>query len=232
MRTERRKLMASGGLPSSYERLKYLYVNKNAYIDTGITAKTFYIDVDLYVKVKELSYAACLWCARNTNKNTNSVLFFSAAYSKNIRYDMGELGKNFPIGHDVITNIKGFGRELYLNNAIAYNSTGTNNNNNNNLLLFASKVNSENKDENIDNSFNNVSEHKIFQIKITKDSNKDLDAHFIPVKRKGDGVIGMYDLVGMKFYTSPNGVAFSGGVKSKGLIDSLFEPIKAERRAA
>ena len=39
----------------------------------------------------------------------------------------------------------------------------------------------------------------------------DLNAHFIPVKRKSDGVIGMYDLVGRKFYTSPNGVAFTGG---------------------
>lgn len=33
----------------------------------------------------------------------------------------------------------------------------------------------------------------------------------IPCKRKSDGVIGMYDLVGRKFYTSPNGVAFTGG---------------------
>ena len=39
----------------------------------------------------------------------------------------------------------------------------------------------------------------------------DLNAHFIPVKRKSDGVIGMYDLVGRKFYTSPDGVAFTGG---------------------
>ena len=33
----------------------------------------------------------------------------------------------------------------------------------------------------------------------------------IPAKRKSDGVIGMYDLVGKKFYTSPNGEAFTGG---------------------
>lgn len=33
----------------------------------------------------------------------------------------------------------------------------------------------------------------------------------IPCKRKSDGVIGMYDLVGRKFYTSPNGVSFIGG---------------------
>lgn len=228
MRTERRKMMATNRLPSSYQRLEYLYVNKNAYIDTGITAKTFYIDIDLYAKVKVISYAACLWCARNTNANTNSVLFFSAAYPKGMRYDVGELGNNFSIGHDILTNIKGFGRILYLNNAVAYVSTGTNNNNNN-LLLFASKVYSGDKNENIDNSFNNVSEHKIFQIKITKDSNKDLDAHFIPAKRKSDGVIGMYDLVGRKFYTSPNGVAFTGGVSRRLYI---LMPSCGERRAA
>ena len=34
---------------------------------------------------------------------------------------------------------------------------------------------------------------------------------FIPVKRKSDGMVGMYDLVEKKFYTSPNGVAFTGG---------------------
>jgi len=33
----------------------------------------------------------------------------------------------------------------------------------------------------------------------------------IPVKRKSDGMIGMYDKVGGKFYTSPNGAKFSGG---------------------
>lgn len=47
---------------------------------------------------------------------------------------------------------------------------------------------------------------RIYDLKI----GGDLNAHFIPVKRN-DGVIGMYDLVGGKFYTSPDGVAFTGG---------------------
>ena len=38
-----------------------------------------------------------------------------------------------------------------------------------------------------------------------------LKCNLVPVKRKSDGVIGMYDLVGKKFYTSPNGMAFTGG---------------------
>lgn len=211
MRTNRRKMIHTSTLPYGYKKLKYLYVTNGAYIDTGIMAKTFYIEVDLYMKVEVLSYAACLWCARNTNQNTNSVLFFSARYPKGARYDVGKLGENFPVNHDILTNIKGLSKELYFNRTLAYVSNGNNNNNNNNLLLFASKVVTDDKKENIDNSFNNIVVHKIFQIKITKDSNKELDAHFIPVKRKSDGVIGMYDIVGRKFYTSPNGVAFTGG---------------------
>ena len=50
---------------------------------------------------------------------------------------------------------------------------------------------------------------KCYGVKISE--RNQLVRHFIPVKRKSDGVIGMYELVGRKFYTSPNGVAFTGG---------------------
>lgn len=53
---------------------------------------------------------------------------------------------------------------------------------------------------------------KCYGVKISEGNQ--LVRHFIPVQRKLDGVVGMYDLVGKKFYTSPNGVAFSGGGKS------------------
>lgn len=59
----------------------------------------------------------------------------------------------------------------------------------------------------INNMFNSFG--KIYEIKASN-PNEEL-FHGIPCKRKSDGVIGMYDLVGRKFYTSPNGVAFSGG---------------------
>lgn len=54
----------------------------------------------------------------------------------------------------------------------------------------------------------------------------------IPVKRKSDGVIGMYDTIGGKFYTSPNGAKFSGGVKCRTLFVSLPTSAMTERRAA
>ena len=54
----------------------------------------------------------------------------------------------------------------------------------------------------------------------------------IPVKRKSDGMIGMYDKVGGKFYTSPNGAKFSGGVSRRISLLPLFTSVMAERRAA
>ena len=54
----------------------------------------------------------------------------------------------------------------------------------------------------------------------------------IPVKRKSDGMIGMYDKVGGKFYTSPNGAKFSGGVSRRISLLPLFTSAMAERRAA
>ena len=54
----------------------------------------------------------------------------------------------------------------------------------------------------------------------------------IPVKRKSDGMIGMYDKVGGKLYTSPNGAKFSGGVSRRISLLQLFTSVMAERRAA
>ena len=50
---------------------------------------------------------------------------------------------------------------------------------------------------------------KIYYAKIWKSGT--LIRDFIPVKRKADDVIGMYDQVNSIFYTSPNGIAFTGG---------------------
>lgn len=50
---------------------------------------------------------------------------------------------------------------------------------------------------------------KCYGVKISEGNQ--LVRHFIPVKRKSDGVFGMYDIIGRKFYTSPNGEAFTGG---------------------
>lgn len=50
---------------------------------------------------------------------------------------------------------------------------------------------------------------RIYNFIYSSDGNRLVE--LIPCKRKSDGVIGMYDLVGRKFYTSPNGVAFTGG---------------------
>lgn len=58
-------------------------------------------------------------------------------------------------------------------------------------------------------SLTRYSKSRIYNFIYSSDGNRLVE--LIPCKRKSDGVIGMYDLVGRKFYTSPNGVAFIGG---------------------
>lgn len=58
-------------------------------------------------------------------------------------------------------------------------------------------------------NFTKPSKSRIYNFIYSSDGNRLVE--LIPCKRKSDGVIGMYDLVGRKFYTSPNGVAFTGG---------------------
>ena len=53
------------------------------------------------------------------------------------------------------------------------------------------------------------SKSRIYNFIYSSDGNRLVE--LIPCKRKSDGVIGMYDLVGRKFYTSQNGVSFTGG---------------------
>ena len=57
-----------------------------------------------------------------------------------------------------------------------------------------------------------------------------LEREFVPAKK--NGVYGLYDKVNRKFWRSSTGVDFSGGVRFKFLIASLFESSMTERRAA
>lgn len=61
------------------------------------------------------------------------------------------------------------------------------------------------------NTYNLLKPGKLRIYNFTYSSYGNRLVELIPCKRKSDGVIGMYDLVGRKFYTSPNGVAFTGG---------------------
>lgn len=194
--------MAAHSLPSNYERLEYIENISNSYIDCGLPPKyTFDYELKAFVKSGDvvLGYTG----------HGNDSIDYRFFYANNNYYF--DVGKSRLIMTDIYVfpfttpyHVK-FGN-YYINSiypsknppkvmGLTFNET-MNGAYINNLFVFGENAADSEKG-------------KIYFLKI-KDRGKFI-RYFIPAKRKSDGVIGMYDLVGRKFYTSPNGVAFTGG---------------------
>ncbi len=205
MRTERRKMMAGKGLPSEYERLEYIENTSTAYINTGIDASHF---DKVYCKVVRVAITGnwdTIWGTRIRNNNNARSLIVTSS-------DMFWFNHNTYDAVSAIPCVLGETYEtLYENGKYTINGQAIiaadgNPRNTNPCYIFVGNSTLSNPPG---TSGNFYAKAKIFDFKMYKGETMLLS--LIPAKRKSDGVIGMYDLVGRKFYTSPNGVAFSGG---------------------
>ena len=193
MRTNRRKLMAAYGLPSNYERLEYIENTSTAYIDCGLSPKYTF---DYEIKTNIVT-GNCIFGCKFIDDNRDFRFFW---FDSKIYLDIGRgrILLKTPFSTKII-HAK-FGNYFIEN------------------LIDEKKVTGVAFDENMHGTF--ISNLFLFQgygyekgkvwLLNINDNGKPI-RKFIPVKRKSDGMVGMYDLVGRKFYTSPNGVAFTGG---------------------
>lgn len=197
MRTNRRRTMK---LISSYERIEYIESNGSSYIDTGIYGSNL---LDIEISISQIWGVGLFFLISRVSpfERTYGVVQQHTKQSS-IRFDYYN-GLNF-LGNFINERItiRKSGLDIYVNNTLKqrllakdkFTTPST-------LLMFGilqgSTVNATRAGG------------KIHFLKMKE--NGMLVRDFIPVKRKSDGVIGMYDLVGRKFYTSPNGVAFTGG---------------------
>lgn len=197
MRTNRRKLIRQRILPASYERLNYIKNTSTAYIDCGLQPKyTFDYEFKGYVYTGDVVLGYF-----DKNDQTDYRFFF---VGNKFYFDVGLKRISIFVGniqnkyyHVKFGNyyIKSLDPEGFDITGATFNETMNGTGLHNLLLLY--------------NGSSTYVLGKICLLKI-KDRGKFI-RYFIPAKRKSDGVIGMYDLVGRKFYTSPNGVAFTGG---------------------
>lgn len=195
MRTDRRKLIRQRILPASYEKLNYIENTSTAYIDCGLKPKHTF---DYEIK---------------TNVVTGNTIFgykFTGTFSSNFRFFYVNIRMYFDVGRNRV-----YLPVPYAEKAIIHAKFGN--------YFIENLYNKEKVIGDIfDEKLNGVEVHnlllfeessntigKVWLLNIN-DNGKPI-RKFIPAKRKADGVIGMYDLVGRKFYTSPNGVAFTGG---------------------
>ena len=199
MRANRRKLIGYHGLPSNYERLEYIENISKSYIDCGLPPKyTFDYEIKALVPTGDVVLGY-----KSYNDNSDYRFFY---VNNNYYFDVGGSRLIMKIGmipSSLYYHVK-FGN-YYINSIYpskdppkvtgnTFNET-MNGTYKNHLFLFGENTNMSAKG-------------KVYFLKI-KDNGKFI-RYFIPVRRKSDGVIGMYDLVGRKFYTSPNGMAFTG----------------------
>lgn len=221
MRGERRKMMANNGLPSGYERLGYIENTSTAYIDTGI------------VLCEDLSFEGKFALTESTTINGYEAVVDSNVYDRNIPcYSVGFfLSKDVLLANvfDTFSTIrkkidtapdKVHSYRLQKGIALIDGTTYTKSPDS----AVAENVTIKYFFQGYDNSHLVC---RMFSGLIYK--NNKLIINLCPAKRKADGVIGMYDLVSRKFYTSPNGIAFTGGVSRR--LYALM-PSCGERRAA
>ena len=194
MRTDRRKLMSAHGLPSNYERLEYIENTSTAYIDCGLSPKYTF---DYEIKTNIVT-GNCIFGCKYVNDTTDFRFFWNRATAIYLDVGYGRIMLTTQSGTKII-HAK-FGNYFIENLINKEKATGPVFDENmygasiSNLFLFQGY---------------GYERGKVWLLNIN-DNGKPI-RKFIPVKRKSDGVIGMYDLVGRKFYTSPNGVAFTGG---------------------
>lgn len=198
MRTNRRKMIRQSILPAYYERLNYIENTSNAYINCGLQPK-YTFDYELKADVITANVVLGFKYAGDSSD-------FRFFYKGRFYFDVGTERiftnsiSNIPFYHVKFGNyyIKSVNPKGYNATTNTFNET-MNGVLLNNLHLFNDGY----------NTTLGFSTGKVYFLKIN-DKGKPI-RDFIPAKHKSDGIIGMYDLVERKFYTSPNGVAFTGG---------------------
>ena len=215
MRTERRRMMLQlGKLPSAYQRLEYIVKTNKTYIDTGVIPSNhtaiFYDFMLINAKVgSNIISSPYGWSAENnwTAERSFGVGIGNNPYEYRVAYGSGQhhyIDKNVPLWG--IGDMRQTSWKLKQRYNISFNA-------NHDFCINGEKILSLDGTKKfvglgtITNDSSNIT--NVYSLIITYDGKP--VRNFIPAKRKLDGVIGMYDLVGKKFYTSPNGEAFTGG---------------------
>ena len=211
-------MLQLGKLPSAYQRLEYIVNTNKAYIDTGVVSSNHIAIFYDFMLINANTGSDIIigspygWSAENnwTAERSFGVGIGNNPYEYRVAYGSGQhhyIDKNESLWG--VGDMSGTSWKLKQRYNISLNA-------NHDFCINGEKILSldgtkefvglgtiTNNLDNIDNIIN------VYSLIITYDGKP--VRNFIPAKRKSDGVIGMYDLVGRKFYTSPNGAAFMGG---------------------
>lgn len=197
MRTNRRRTMKLIGGP--YERIEYIESNGSSYIDTGIYGSD---SLDIEILIHYTYKNSVFFIASRKSATELTYALIGDANLSHIRFDYNNTLNVLGYYIDKIS-IRKSGLGVFVNNVWKKSVDKGKFTTPSTLLLFGILQNGA-----VNSS---PAGGKVYFLKMKE--NGVLVHDFVPAKRKSDGVIGMYDLIERKFYTSPNGVAFTGGGK-------------------
>lgn len=196
-------MLQLGKLPSAYQRLEYIVLANGAYIDTGVVSSNhiaiFYdfmlINAKVCNKIIGSSYG---WSAENlwTAERAFGVGIGNNPYEYRVAYGSGKhhyIDKNVPLWG--VGDMFGTSWKLKQRYNISLNANHDFCINGEKILSLDGTKEFVGLDTIINNGKNSIN---VYSLIITYDGKP--VRNFIPAKRKLDGVIGMYDLVGKKFY--------------------------------
>ena len=186
---------------TEYEQLKYIENKGNAFVDTGHLFKNLDKKIEIRFQQIGASNTAHLFGA-SSNTNSNYVLNSYGGYTVWVgRQPYTQMSVTAGQTYDYSLEIKDGVLRQIVNGAVS--------------TAIVPKVQAERTFYLFDvNTGKRLLSYKAAQVKLYHARIYDggmMVRDYIPAKRRRDGVIGLFDLVKNKFYTSPNGVEFIGG---------------------
>lgn len=193
----RRRMMLENGLPSGYTKLEFIYNPSSAYIDSGVQRDAYTkCAMDINLGNQSTTYVPIFGC-RNAPRDGSAKCLYIQAQKFYINYGTydGTSGIAYTLGSkshvELINGVYTFDDKEYKSTTELTKTTS------NNCGIFK-----------IIGDTPTSKTLKLFYFKMWNGDT--LIRNFIPARRKSDSVVGLYDLIGRKFYSSASNIAFQG----------------------
>lgn len=202
-------------LPEGYTQLNYIQSTGTQYIDTGVT-ETSDMAVSCHFDVDTVASDYLFGSQQN-----NGSLSYNGIFKNNmLEYNYAEVGFTAASSIELTEEVTGSTNNITINGVSHTLSTGTPQNVS--MLIFGIRRNTGAM-----RPYGGKAKLRYFKIKKGSSTVRD----FVPCKNP-DGVVGLYDLVGGEFYTTPTAVTLPAGytqieyLQSSGTqhIDTGFKP--------
>ena len=198
-KTYKYQLSTGDDLPDAYQRVEYIQTTGSQYINTGfIPDSNTSIELEVY---SNSTTTAALYCARTTTQSLTYTAFLINGNQLRVDYYNGQnQGSTYNRGQRYV--IKQDKNLIYVNGTLAKTLSATTFSTAYRMYLLGSHQ-AEGAVNNIGNPV------RLYYAKIW--DNGTLVRDFIPVNRKADNKVGLYDLLNHHFYPDAGGHNFEKG---------------------